>query len=289
MKNVFKWIAAIIFLFLAIGSFTEGGLGFIAGIFFLIAGLVCLPPSLASFEGRRGKKLPSSAKYILVVGCWILGAILLPKTTFTEKNIASTKSELQAGKENDKAISTLANVSAGEINNDAAEEAKTKEQLERELKSMEKPFDAETFSGSVTSAQMGVVLFATYKNIIRDAKATSNKEILDLATKLEKKVLARQAQAFPKLRKNYADAAAEKLWESNIYVTVSGANNSVLNMTGGLFASNKNIKQTQETIQEIATQFRFKEVRYRWYKGADEFTYYKLETPKDSEPVVVGE
>ena len=30
---------------------------------------------------------------------------------------------------------------------------------------------------------------------------------------------------------------------------------------------------------------RFKQTRYRWYKGADEYTYYDLDVPSDKEPV----
>lgn len=162
---------------------------------------------------------------------------------------------------------------------------KTKEQLKRELASFDKPFDNSTYKGSILSVQMGLVLFAAYADIIKEGKESTDEENKKLADQLEKKVAARQTKEFPTLRKRYAEVAGEKLWESDVYVSTSGANNSVINLTGGLFASNKNIAETQKTLIDILTQFRFKEVRYRWYKGADEFTYYKLETPKDSEPV----
>lgn len=42
-----------------------------------------------------------------------------------------------------------------------------------------------------------------------------------------------------------------------------------------------NIKTAQEQLQEVLTRLGFKEVRYRWYREADEFTYYKLDTPPD--------
>lgn len=162
---------------------------------------------------------------------------------------------------------------------------KTKEQLKRELASFDKPFDNSTYKGSILSVQMGLVLFAAYADIIKEGKESTDEENKKLAAQLEKKVITRQIKEFPTLRKRYAEVAGEKLWESDVYVSTSGANNSVINLTGGLFASNKNIAETQKTLIDILTQFRFKEVRYRWYKGADEFTYYKLETPKDSEPV----
>ena len=162
---------------------------------------------------------------------------------------------------------------------------KTKEQLKRELASLDKPGDLSSYKGNITSVQMGLVLYAAYASIIKEGKESSDEENKKLADQLQKKVTARQVKEFPILRKNYAEVAAEKLWESNIYMTTSGAGNSTVNLTGGLFASNKNIAETQKTLLEILTQFRFKEIRYRWYKGADEYTYYKIDSPKDADPV----
>jgi hypothetical protein len=164
-------------------------------------------------------------------------------------------------------------------------EQKLTEQLKREIASFDKPFDNSSYAGSIQAIQMELVLFGVWAHIINEGKNSDNSENIKLAQHLQKMVTQRQVKEFARMRKSYAEAAAEKLWESNIYITVSGNNNSIINLTGGLFASNKNIADTQQTLQDILSEFRFKEVRYRWYKGADEFTYYKLETPKDSEPV----
>jgi hypothetical protein len=92
-----------------------------------------------------------------------------------------------------------------------------------------------------------------------------------------------QKQEFPQIRKAYAEIIAGTMWEYNIYCTASGNGYTVLNMTGGDYASNSEIKKTQATIRSFVTRLRFKEVRYRWYKGADEFTYYKLESSPDDD------
>jgi ribosome-binding protein aMBF1 (putative translation factor) len=182
------------------------------------------------------------------------------------------------------AITSAANASSTK-KDDSNSPEKNKEQLKRELASFDKPYDNSSYQGTIESVQMGLVLYAAYANIIKEGKESTDEENRKLADQLQKKVTVRQVKEFPILRKNYAKVAAEKLWESNIYMTTSGDNNSIVNLTGGLFANNKNIAETQRTLLEIFTQFRFKEIRYRWYKEADEFTYYKIDSPKDSDPV----
>ena len=98
-------------------------------------------------------------------------------------------------------------------------------------------------------------------------------------------MLALQISEFPKMRKAYIDVVADKLWEENITVTAQGNGNTVVNITGGIFVNNKNKKQMQETLSDVLKSFRFKQVRYRWYKDEDEYTYYDLSVPKDNELV----
>lgn len=80
----------------------------------------------------------------------------------------------------------------------------------------------------------------------------------------------------PSYRKSFAKNLANTLWEQDIYVTSSGAQNTILNFTGGIFAANQNIADMQSIIETDARHFGFKQVQYRWYKGASEFTYYNL-------------
>jgi hypothetical protein len=118
-------------------------------------------------------------------------------------------------------------------------------------------------------------------------KARQNKDILsqsDIAylKGMEKRLSASQARLLPGLRLAFRKRAGELLWEHDAYVSVSGEGNRIINISAGMFAANANIKTAQEQLQEVLTRLRFKEVRYRWYKEADEFTYYKLDTPPDA-------
>lgn len=164
-----------------------------------------------------------------------------------------------------------------------------KEQLQREITSFEKPFNSSTYRGTVESLQMEIVLFSFWASVIKKGDSSTDSETKKLAADLRSKVSARQVKEFPKMREEYGKAMAQKLWESNIYVSTEGITDGIINLTGGLFANNKNIAETQKTLHDVLNQFRFKQVRYRWYKGADEFTYYKLESPKDNEIIEIGE
>lgn len=162
-----------------------------------------------------------------------------------------------------------------------------KEQLKRELASFDKKFDNSSYNGTVESVQMELILFSVWASIVNKGLSSADNENQKLANDLKKKVIALQVKEFPRMRKAYGDVVSQKLWENDIYVSTQGGTNAIINFTGGLFAANKNIQETQTTLQKVLTEFRFKEARYRWYKGADEFTYYKIESPKDNELVTL--
>ncbi len=160
-----------------------------------------------------------------------------------------------------------------------------KEQLKRELKSINEGIEFAK-GKNIEALQMDLVLFASWAKIIEEAKNSDNLEIQNLGKKLSYKVSNIQTKEFPNLRKKYSKFLANKMWENDIYISASGTGKRYINLTGGIFAANKNKKDFQETIHEILTMFRFKQSRYRWYKGAEEFTYYDVYKGKDSDPVI---
>jgi hypothetical protein len=165
------------------------------------------------------------------------------------------------------------------------EKLKQKEQLEREIKSINDGVNFSTYRGTVDALQMELVLFGTWADIIKEGENSDDPEIQKLAKQLKSKVVNLQVREFPRLRKEYADVVAKKMWENDIEVYVNGTGNRYINFTGGLFAANKNKKDFQEQLHEILTMFRFNQSRYRWYKGADEYTYWTIYEGKDSELV----
>jgi hypothetical protein len=76
-------------------------------------------------------------------------------------------------------------------------------------------------------------------------------------------------------RAQYVESIGDKLWEDNIYVELSN-DSKTITFIGGIFASNKNIKEWQENVQQGLKDLGFSQVRYKWFKRADEYTYYDL-------------
>jgi hypothetical protein len=166
------------------------------------------------------------------------------------------------------------------------EKLKQKEQLEREIKSVNDGVDFSTYRGTVDALQMELMLFGTWANIITEGENSDDPEIQKLVNQLKQKVANMQIKEFPKLRKEYANIVAKKMWENDIEVTSNGTNNKYINFSGGIFAANKNKQDFQNEVNEVLKMFRFNQSRYRWYKGADEYTYWTIYEGKDSDLVV---
>lgn len=161
---------------------------------------------------------------------------------------------------------------------------KQKEQLEREIKSIDEGIKFAD-GNSIDELQMDIVVFATWSKIIKESEESEETEIKNLGKKLKAKVSRIQIREFPNLRKKYAKIVANKMWENDIEVSANGTGKRYINFSGGVFAANKNKKEFQTQVQKVLNMFRFKQARYRWYKGENEYTYYTMYEGKDSELV----
>ncbi|SDI36015.1 hypothetical protein SAMN05421846_106256 [Chryseobacterium taeanense] len=159
-----------------------------------------------------------------------------------------------------------------------------KTRLENNIKSL-KSDDFTKDINSLDGIVISIALYKAYFQIIKEGKESQNPEEQKLAKQLEQKVSNSQIKNFPKLRAKYAKLIGDKLWENDVDVSVGGVRNINLNLTAHYFASNKNIKESQEALHEMLINLRFKQTNYRWYKGEDEYTYYTIESPKDSEVI----
>ena len=157
-----------------------------------------------------------------------------------------------------------------------------KNQLQREIDGMEN-FDGSTYKESIDGLTIEVVLFSAWANRINDAEKSSDQEINNLGKELEQKVKQIQIKEFPLMRKSYGEIVGATLWEHNIDVKVFGTSNNTIELTGALFANNKNIKDTQAEIQEMLQLLRFDRIDYKWYKYDDDYTYFDLESYRDNE------
>lgn len=158
-----------------------------------------------------------------------------------------------------------------------------KARLQREIEGLEKDSDLSKNVSSIDGITIVIALYKVYASVIKEGKESSDIEEQTLAKKLEKMVINSQIKVFPKLRLIYYRIIKEKLWENDIEVKIIGSTNRTLQFTGGLFAANKNIQDTQSALHEVLSFLRFKQIQYKWYSGDDEYTYYNIESPKDSE------
>ena len=110
-----------------------------------------------------------------------------------------------------------------------------------------------------------------------------NEKVAAAAKSLKKKLKPFRVKYMPLLRKRWAEAADKALWENDIDVRAFGAGNRILEFVGGTFALNANIKESHTSIREDLGLLRFNQVNYKWYSGDDEYTYFTLKVPPDTE------
>lgn len=160
-----------------------------------------------------------------------------------------------------------------------------KEKLSRELASVNEGIDFSIYRESIDFLQIELAIFGTWAKMIQEGTTSKNMDIQKLAKEIQTKVSKIQIKEFPILRKAYSEIVSKKMWENDIEVSSSGKKNTFLNFTGSIFAANKNKQLFQQEVQEILMMFRFKQSRYRWYKGENQYTYYTIYKGKDSDLV----
>ena len=131
--------------------------------------------------------------------------------------------------------------------------------------------------------QMYLVMFQGFGEVIKKYENDPDKDIKNRVADLKRAASKYQVKLLPKMRKSYSTAASEKVWRSNIEVEVLGGNNTTIELTGGILANNGNKEDIMKAMSEMVNKLRFKKVNMKWYQYDDEFTYYKLDTPADSE------
>ena len=118
---------------------------------------------------------------------------------------------------------------------------------------------------------------------LREARAKDDKDMLSIWKKAKKLQIQTQITHYPKMRDALGPLMRKTMWEHNIHVKTIGKGYKRIIFSGGYFASNMNIKKTNESISILLHDYRFKRVDYKWMKSASEWTYYDLDTKKDNE------
>lgn len=251
----------------------------VSGIF-LVIGIIS--PKSSLFWDKKNK--PTRKRSLLIYGITLVTSFILFGVTSDlspeddvsdEKMVTESTSKAENIKKNEKQLEK-------KLKEEEVKENKQIAQLERELASLKKGIDFSKYRGSIEDLQFEIILFGTWASLIKENEDSDNEEVKKLAKQLKSKVASIQGREFPKLRREYAKFVASKLWVEDIESYASG---TTINFSGGVFAANRNKQEFQEGIQELLNMFRFRQARYRWYKGADEYTYYTIYEGRDADPV----
>jgi hypothetical protein len=117
----------------------------------------------------------------------------------------------------------------------------------------------------------------------REGEAKKDKNTYTLWKKAKSNQIIFQKKHYPKMRDALGPHMRKKMWEHNIDVKTIGKGFSRIVFTGAMFANNGNIKKFHENIGVLLSDYRFKRADYKWFKGASEWTYFDLNTKKDTD------
>lgn len=155
------------------------------------------------------------------------------------------------------------------------------QQVDREIASLTN-FDGSAYRSNKDAIMLEAALFGAWAEIIHKAdRYTLTSAERARVSRFKTRASEIQAREFPRMRAAWGRVLADALWEHDVIVSTGGVANRTLRLTAAFFASNGNIAQIQQIVHDPLDLLRFKRVEYRWYRGADEYTYYRVETPPD--------
>lgn len=159
-------------------------------------------------------------------------------------------------------------------------------QLKREISGF-KNFDVSQYTGSKSGALLVNALFTAWAKIYDDGNAVElTPAAIELRRELREGAIKIQIQALPKIRDAYGPMMRKLLWEQDMSAKTFGDSFRTVEFVGGAFAANRNIKAFNDSLWETFVILRFKQVRYKWYAEADEYTRYSVESPDDGDFVM---
>lgn len=122
-----------------------------------------------------------------------------------------------------------------------------------------------------------------YRQALWQGLQSNDKETVKLAKKLKAKLPVYQASIYKRLRRQYVVAHKHESWLQDIEMSVSGSKSDNLVFVGWLFANNSNKEEFMLQIHEIVNRLRFKKVTFKWIEHEDQYTYYTIKSPADTD------
>ena len=144
-----------------------------------------------------------------------------------------------------------------------------KEDIERIKKSTDNLLDK--YYNDVASIEIAVAILEENESRAAFIRRNYSKEYPEIARDikdLESHIDKQKIKIFPLLRSRYISIANSIGWESNIEVSGSGKNRTIV-FTSYRFASNKNIKEMFDGLEPILKKLRFQEAEFKWTKNSE--------------------
>ncbi len=162
------------------------------------------------------------------------------------------------------------------------------EGIERETASLA-TFDPSGFRGSKDAVLLELAMFGALD--LRIGEASKHKLSAAQKAKVAKlrQALSRlQGREFPAMRRAWAKHVGAALWENDGTVTTSGGSAKTVTFVAGIFAANANIRDAYIAVSPALRSLRFSRAEFKWYKGESEYTYYRVESLKDTDPATAA-
>lgn len=165
--------------------------------------------------------------------------------------------------------------------------AEYSEKIQREIDGFSDGFDPSVYKDNRDSILIGLALFSVWATMIEEGESLD----LNFAQKeqraiLRQKIIEAQVETFPKFREAYGPILDKNLWEFDIDARSFGKNHKTIEFVGGIFAANSNIKEFHILWRETFQNLRFKQIRYKWFDDASEYTYFDINPPADNELII---
>jgi hypothetical protein len=140
---------------------------------------------------------------------------------------------------------------------------------------------------SVDAVMTTVGIFDTWGTTLKDFVGTAaTAEEKQLLADLRIATEAKLRQLFPALRQALGQQLHKKFWLDNVAVEVSGSRSEIITLTGYIYAANRSIAATAESLGPMLKKAHFAEIRFMLDKETSKYNYYKLTVPDDGAIIV---
>jgi hypothetical protein len=133
------------------------------------------------------------------------------------------------------------------------------------------------------SLYMAILTFAD--KFVIEGLMNNDAEIVSLAKELERLSSFQKKKDFPVVRKIFANLMTEGSGYA-VHLEASGSGNRIITITSSKFVVGFEIEKYQQMAYEVLKMYRFKQVRYKWQRDNTEYTYYDLNVPADTAPIL---